>query len=67
MEQVTLKTMQKDMESLKKVVKEMKEYLEDCFLTAEEEENLERARKELEEGNTISLEELELELKNAKS
>jgi len=64
MEQVSLEKVYKELEFLRKVVVEMKEYLEDCFLTAEEEIELEKAREELKAGKTISLEELKAELGN---
>ena len=67
MEKVSLETVHKDLEVLKKLVSEMKENIEDCFLTAEEEESVEKARKEFERGETISLEDLELERKNAQN
>lgn len=58
----TLEAIHKDIGILKKVVGEIKEYLEDCFLTAEEEANLEKAREELENNETTALEDLEQEL-----
>lgn len=64
MESITLETMHKDVESLKKSLEEMKIYLEDCFLTVEEETNFERARDELEKGETTSLKDFELEINN---
>lgn len=62
MEEITLKDVHNDLETLKKIVINMREYLSDCFLTAEEENNLEKARDELQKDETISLEELRLEL-----
>ena len=62
MEEITLKDVHNDLETLKKLVINMREYLSDCFLTAEEENNLEKARDELQKDETISLEELKLEL-----
>ncbi len=67
MEQVTLDTVHKDLEDLKVAVTAMQEIISDSFLTAEEEENLETAREEFEKGETVSLETLELERKNAQS
>ena len=66
MEQITLETMHKDLESLKKAVASIQESIADCFLTAEEEENLEKGLKKLENGETIPLQDLELERKNAR-
>lgn len=62
MESVNLETLNKNVLKLMKDVAEIKEQFEDCFLTAEEEENLEKALDELEKGETISLEDLEKEL-----
>ena len=62
MEQVTLEKVNENVEMLKKVVFQIQEYIEDSFLTHEEEANLMEARKELENGETISLEDLEKEL-----
>jgi len=67
MEEISIKTVHKDLEVLKKTVMSIQETLSDCFLTAEEEENLEQGLKELENGETISFEELELEKKNVQS
>ena len=67
MEKVSLETVHRDLEVLKNMVSEMKENMEDCFLTAEEEKNLEKGFEELEKGEAISLEDLELERKNAQS
>jgi len=67
MEKVSLETVHRDLETLKNRVSEMKEYMEDCFLTEEEEEAVEKAREEFENGKTISLEDLELERKNAQN
>jgi|TARA_Y100000034_G_scaffold57933_1_gene70700 uncharacterized coiled-coil DUF342 family protein len=66
MEKVSLETVHEDLKVLKNLVSEMKEHMEDCFLTAEEEEAVEKAREEFEKGETISLEDLELERKNAR-
>lgn len=65
MEEISIKTVHKDLEFLKKAVISMQETISDCFLTAEEEANLDKGLKELDEGKTISLEDLELERKNA--
>jgi hypothetical protein len=59
MEQVTLNNLSKDIEFLKKAVISIQEHLEDCFLTFEEETNLEKGLKELEEGKSFSLEDIE--------
>ncbi len=67
MEQTTLESVQKEIESLKKLVIAMQETISDCFLTAEEEENLERGLKELEKGEAVSLQDLELERKNVRN
>jgi len=64
MEQVTLETVHKDLESLKRIVIALQETIADCFLTAEEEENLEKGLRELEEDKTSSLEDLETERRN---
>ncbi|RLG13442.1 hypothetical protein DRN69_05600 [Candidatus Pacearchaeota archaeon] len=66
MKQVTLERVHKEIESLKKLVVAMQETIADCFLTAEE-ENFEKGLKELENGETISLQDLELERKDVKS
>ena len=58
----TIEAVHKDVEVLKRAVAEIKAYIEDCFLTAEEEANLENAREEFERRETISLEDLEQEL-----
>jgi len=63
MESVSLETLNKNVLALMKDVAEMKEHFDDCFLTAEEARNVEIAEKELEEGNTTSLEDLKKELK----
>lgn len=65
MEEVNLETVHKDLEVLKIAVFEMKEQMRNCFLTAEEEKNLEEGFEELEKGEAISLEDLELERKSA--
>ena len=67
MEEISIKTIHKELEMVKKIVVEMKEYIEDCFLTPEEEKTVDKAREEFERGETISLEYLELERKNAQS
>jgi len=67
MEKVSLETVHNDLKVLKNLVSEMKENMEDCFLTVEEEEAVEKAREEFENGETISLEDLELERKNAQN
>ena len=67
MEEISIKTVHKDLGVLTKIVMSMQETLNDCFLTAQEEKNLEQGLKELERGETISLENLESEIKNAQS
>lgn len=62
MEQVTLEQINENVEILKRAVFSIQEHLEDSFLTAEEEANLEAGLKELREGKTISLEDLKKEL-----
>ena len=64
MENITLETIHKDLEYLKKIVEEMREKMidSDHFLTYEEEERLNRGIEEFREGNTISHEELKKEL-----
>lgn len=59
MGEISLKTVHEDLRAVKTLVIEMKEYMEDCFLTPEEEDAVEKARKEFEMGETISIEELE--------
>jgi hypothetical protein len=54
--------MYKEILLLKKLVLDMKEDLEDRFLTAEEELRLEESLREFREGKTISLKELKKEL-----
>lgn len=58
MEQANLETINENLLRLMKVVQEMKEELEDRFLTAEEEIELEKSREEYQKSETISLEEL---------
>ena len=62
MEQLSLEKINADVENLKKVVASMKEEIEDCCLTNEEEDIVEKARKEFEDGETTSLEDLKKEL-----
>lgn len=62
MEQINIKKMYKEILLLKKIVIAMQEDLEDRFLSADEELEIEKARKEYEEGNIISFEDLKKEL-----
>jgi hypothetical protein len=62
MEQVNIETVNKNVMELMKIVQEMKEDLEDRFLTPEEEMLLEVSREEFKKGNCISLEDLKKEL-----
>ena len=62
METVSLETLNANLLALTKVVEEMKEQFEDCFLTAEEAAGLDKSLGELERGEVISLEDLEAEL-----
>jgi len=62
MEEVDLNVVNRNLINLIKVVEEMREDLEDKFLTAEEARNIEIAEKELKEGKTISLEDMKKEL-----
>jgi len=62
MEEVDLNVVNRNLINLIKVVEEMREDLEDRFLTAEEARNIEIAEKELKEGKTISLEDMKKEL-----
>jgi uncharacterized coiled-coil DUF342 family protein len=64
MEEISLKGVHEELEVLKKSVESMKERMEDCFLTVEEEEAVEKAREEFEKGETVSLEDFELERKD---
>jgi len=62
MESVNLEDLNKNVLNLMRDVTIIKEYFEDCFLTAEEEANLDKALEELERGETTPLEDLDKEL-----
>ena len=62
MKSTSFEVLNKNVLNLMKDVAIIKEHLEDCFLTAKEEANLEKSLGELEKGETISLEDLEKEL-----
>ena len=62
MEQVDLKKIYDEIGLLKKIVISMKEDFDDRFLSAEDEEELEKSRKEYLEGKCVSLEDLRKEL-----
>jgi DNA-binding FrmR family transcriptional regulator len=62
MESANFEVLNKNVLNLMKDVAIIKEHLEDCFLTAEEEANLDKALEELERGETTSLEDLKKEL-----
>ena len=65
--EISLETVHKDIEELRKAVIAMQETIVDRFLTSEEEENLEIGLKELEEGKAISLKDLERERRNVRN
>lgn len=62
MEQTDIKKISDDLEVLKKAVFRMQDYLEDCFLTPDEEKKLDKSIEEFEKGETTSLEDMEKEL-----
>jgi len=57
-----MEDIRKDLEILKNAVFSMQEYLEDCFLTPNEEEELDKSLEEFEKGETTSLEDMKKEL-----
>lgn len=59
MEQASLKKISQDVELIKKLVLEMKEQMEDCFLTADEEIALNDSLSQREKGAVFSLEDIE--------
>lgn len=65
MEKVSLETMNQNLINLIRIVEQMKEDLEDIFLTAEEEIAVDKAREELKVGETFSLKDIEDMRKNA--
>ncbi len=64
MEQITLESVNENVEILKKTVFAIQEHLEDSFLTPEEEADLDEALEEHKKGEVFSLEDLE-KLRNA--
>jgi len=62
MEQITLEKVNENVESLKRVVLTIKEFIEDTHLTTEEEEELEEYLKNKKEKKLISAKNLRTEL-----
>jgi hypothetical protein len=62
MEQINIKTVNQNVVELIKIVQEMKESLEDRFLTMKEIRNIKVAEEEFKNNETISLEDLKKEL-----
>ena len=62
MEQITLESVNENVESLKKMMTFMQEYLEDSFLTAEEEILVEDAVENYKNNKTKSLEDIKRKL-----
>mgnify|MGYP003978864993 CR=1 FL=1 len=59
MEQTSIKKIGQDVELIKKLVLDIKEQMEDCFLTVDEETNLDTGLLERKKGIAFSLEDIE--------
>ena len=62
MEQIQTESLKREIESLKKIVINMQENLDDCLCTSKEAIIFDKARQDLEKGETVSLEKLEEDL-----
>ena len=62
MEEATISVVNEKIEVLTKLVEGMKEFIEDSFLTAEEEISLEKNLEEFRKGDVCSLEDVKQEL-----